>query len=328
MYQLFACRKLLLTTFSFFILFGKLFGSCDCECKVTNAAFELYVEGEPYVVTKMGGGLTNQNYKVSSPTASYFFRCGDGSNELLGASLDREWQATSEASRLGLAPSVVFYSFKDRLLATSFIDKQGRKVDAHDIVTMGRLAQILSVLHKSDICFSLDFCPFKMIDNYLQLVAELDIALPDIFSNIVMPRLALLKQVADVTLKKVPCHIDFHRGNVLDDGQNLWVIDWEYAGMADPFFDLASFASLEHFSDVEMIQLLAFYLPNGVSNIEFNYLRKMRVVADAYWSLWFYLQSQLSSLNFPFRKYGDLYLKNCLIRCISNVEEINNHGAK
>lgn len=267
-------------------------------------------------ITRLGGGQTNDNYKVSSGSLSYFFRCSNiGVDDILGNSLHREWQVSTLLSAQGIAPKVIFYSPREGVLVTDFIESNGRKINLRDKEKLQKFCRMISFVHDLPVQFSTKFCPITTIRQYAENSLILKIKLPLSLLNSLLLHLEELEKFLSTTepiLK--PCHLDLHAGNVLDDGKKLWLIDWEYAAMGDPFFDLATAASVENFSDLEMHELLDDYLSRNSTAEEWKYFYCMRILADMRWGLWSYIQEELSTLNDPFEAQGKAYIQNAVDR--------------
>ena len=101
---------------------------------------------------------------------------------------------------------------------------------------------------------------------------------------------------------QVPCHNDLLNANFLDDGE-LRVVDWEYAGMGDRFFDLANLSVNHDFGIDEDALLLAAYFGAEVRG-HLAALRLMRVMSDFREAMWGVLQSGISELDFDFTGYA------------------------
>lgn len=160
-----------------------------------------------------------------------------------------------------------------------------------------------------------EFCPFACIDHYLVQAQKKGSILPTEMYTDIIPHLTSLKKKAIQFPKKVvPCHLDLHQGNTLYDDKGLFITDWKYTAMADPFFDLAIFASERHMQDEEMEQLLKVYLEKTPSSDEYIHLFVMRILADIRWSLWCYLQVSTTSVNEPYRVEAAPYMMSTLER--------------
>jgi thiamine kinase-like enzyme len=100
-----------------------------------------------------------------------------------------------------------------------------------------------------------------------------------------------------------PCHNDLLNANFIDDGQRIRIVDWEYAGMGDPFFDLGNFSINHELAPEEDTILLAAYegavRPDRAARLEL-----MRVMSDFREAMWGVLQQGISSLDVDFRAYA------------------------
>ncbi len=272
-------------------------------------------EGSIYI-ERLSGGLTNYNYKVSLGASSYFFRCTNQNSDILGSSLDREWQITNKISEEKIAPQIVLYLAEDGVIVTNFIEAIGGKVDLRDKESLQKFCHLISSVHNLNLEFPTQFCPFETIRNYTENALELGLVLPFFLENSILPWIDFLRKSQFLTMKveKKPAHLDLWSGNILDDGKQLWLIDWEYSAMGDPFFDLATLTSVENFSDDEMYEFLQCYLARDPNKEEFNHFYSMRILADIRWALWAYIQTKLSTLDEPFEDMGNEYFRHALKR--------------
>jgi thiamine kinase-like enzyme len=101
------------------------------------------------------------------------------------------------------------------------------------------------------------------------------------------------------------CHNDLLNANFLiDDNDKLYVLDWEYAGMGDPFFDLANFSANHEFGDEQDRVLLQAYF-GEVTRQNDAHLKLMRSMSDAREAMWSMVQIGVSKLDFDFHEYAD-----------------------
>ncbi len=107
----------------------------------------------------------------------------------------------------------------------------------------------------------------------------------------------------------VLCHNDLLAANFLDDGQDLWLVDWEYAGMGHPMFDLANLATNGGFSEDEEADLLRYYQgEDSVSPrdlMELRILRRISLLREVLWAL---IQTVASDIEFDYQDYADRHL--------------------
>jgi len=291
----------------------------ECNPKILSVAQHLRnLDVEDICIEKLKGGLTNDNYKVRIGSRSYFFRLSFGLDAILGNSLEREWQITTLVSKAFIAPEVIFYSRVDGVLVTEFIESNLEKIDLHNPQVMQKMAKSLSFLHSLKVNFPTDYDPFTNIEEYVVKAGELGVELPFEFSDSVIPQIKSYQNDVTADFVKVPAHLDLHAGNLLKQGAKYWLIDWEYAAMADPFFDLATLASAENYSDLEMIVFLEYYLERKSTTLENKYFYKMRILADIRWALWSYIQAKVSPVDEGFHEMGNIFFEKSLKRIITS----------
>jgi thiamine kinase-like enzyme len=148
------------------------------------------------------------------------------------------------------------------------------------------------------------FSPFQVVDEYARLARESNVRFPYDFDRL------------HVQLDQIPprpgseaclCHNDLLNANFLDDGR-LRILDWEYAGMGDAFFDLANFSRHHDFHETQDVLLLRAYFGQATPG-RLARLRLMRVASDMREAMWGLLQSGISRLDFDFRDYADKHFQ-------------------
>lgn len=260
---------------------------------------------------KIEGGLTNENFKVTLPNGTYFVRKSGGQNRYLDITLEGEQECAIIAAAHGLAPKMIATSFDAKIMVTEFIDS--KPVDLRDLETMRRFCELSRTLHQLKVKFFKTRSPFQIVETYLMNAMELKVSLPPILFREVLPK--LYKKKWEIK-KFVPCHLDLHKGNLVDDGNRLWMIDWEYAAMSDPLFDLATASAADFFSDEEMDVLLRTYLQREPLKQETEDFFFFRVLTDVRWALWAYIQDKISSFTYPFIAHGDRFLSDAVTRIL------------
>lgn len=253
--------------------------------------------------TQIDGGASNHNYLLRTHNRDFFLRIGEqGENQL-----ENEFICTQIAAAHQIAPEVVLYRPKRQLMITRFIPNHSL-VDLRDKRCLVRTVATIRNLHQIEDPFPKAQPPTTLIQELLQNTPN---AHP-IIEHKIMPAIATQKALYN-SETVVPCHLDLHRGNCIDDGLRVRLIDWEYAAMSDPLFDLATLAATEEMDDKEMWELLQIYKPHATEN-DWKHLYNMRVLADLRWALWSYNQLDHSSLNSPYKKWAEQFLESCLSR--------------
>jgi thiamine kinase-like enzyme len=261
-------------------------------------------------VVPLSGGITNRNYRVFTDAGSVVLRLGGEHTELLGIDRDCEHSCSSAAAACGVGARVIAYLPHVPALVTEFLPgKVGEPEDARHPDTLRRMVAALRCYHDGPPGAG-RFSPFATVRQYYSLAREHDVQFPPEMSV----ALALLESV-EATLGSgdplCPCHNDLLPANFIDDGETVRIIDWEYAGMGDRFFDLGNLAVNHGFDEELEEQLLALYF-GAVRPEHVLRLRLMRVASDLRESLWGYLQSAISTLDFDFLTYGRSHLDRSL----------------
>lgn len=189
----------------------------------------------------LSGGLTNTSYVVTVDDDPFVVRIAGGNTPVLGIDRRREAAAVHNASAAGICPEAVAFLLPEGHTVTRYLpEAQPISLDeARSDTYLRRMAERLRQIHDLP---SIDgeFDPYADIERWLALAATRGVARSRRLD-------ALLRRVERVRLDRmlaldasVLCHNDSYYLNVLDDGETLWVIDWEYAGMGDPMYDLAA----------------------------------------------------------------------------------------
>lgn len=267
--------------------------------------------GRELVVKQLGGGLTNRNYRVDVGEESYVLRIAGADSHLLGIDRAREIAAARTAAAAGIGPEVIASLPEHHLLVTRFV--RGRPIAVEDVrqpAMMRRVAQTLRRYHDFPVPADLArFCPFAAIRGYHAEARKRGVAMPADVDR----ACALLDGIEREVRTGEPsclCHNDLLLGNFIDDGINLRVIDWEYAGQGDRYFDLGNFAAHNQLAADEEPLLLECYFAAPRSD-HLRRLRLMRLASDLRESTWGYLQAAISRLYNPqyYLDYGRKFLE-------------------
>jgi len=206
--------------------------------------------------------LTNRNYKLSLDGESYVLRIAGAGTEHY---IDRAAEARNAglAASIGIAPELLHLDPQSGLMLTRFIDG-GTPLQAADLRRPGPLrdaAALLKQLHGSGLAFAGRMELFPKLDQYIALAARA--GWPAGLDLTAMRRGA---EPAHVALERsaapfVPSHVDPVAHNFVRarDGA-LYLIDWEYAAMAEPLWDLAAVAiEAELEAALEEVLLAAYF---------------------------------------------------------------------
>ena len=265
-----------------------------------SAAVSRLWPGGSATIQELGGGITNRNFKVVVDGSAYVLRMGGAKTSLLGIDRAVEHAAGVRAFELGVGPEVVAFVPEEGWLVCRFID--GREMSPAEMrrpSTLARVTSALRTLHDSAPIPG-RFDAWAVVDGYHATAEAHGVEIPAEFT----PLRAVAGRIRSARgpQPSVPCHNDLLNANFLDDG-SVRIVDWEYAGMGDRFFDLANFSVNHEFSVEDDRALLRAYF--GVAReVDLASVRMMRFMSDFREAMWGVLQSGISDLDFDFKGYA------------------------
>src|SRR5215210_7125377 len=200
--------------------------------------------GLDVVLRPLSGGITNRNFLVEAADTEtrWVIRLAGNDTHLLGISREVEHAATVAAAGVGVGPEVTAFIRPEGYLVTRFIVGSPVSDDAlHDPATLVRIADSLRRIHDGPAIPGL-FVPFRIVEAYRALAAARGVAIPPAYdmAQPIARRIELAFLANPIEMR--PCHNDLLNANFIDDHERIRIVDWEYAGMGDPFFDLGNFA--------------------------------------------------------------------------------------
>jgi len=257
--------------------------------------------GAIVALEELRGGITNLNYKASGPDGTYVLRLFGQHAELLAIDRVNEEAATSTAAKLGIGAELITSAPDEGYLVTRFLPgQQVTPQQMHSPEMLTRVAETLRTLHQGPaIPGTID--PFAAVDFYRQNAMARGVDPGDNYSW-ARPIAEQIKRTVDFTII-APCHGDLLTANFIDLDGRLHLVDWEYAGMSDPRFDLANFSVNHGFSAEEDQELVRLYYgaPDARAAAAVRLLRFMSAFREAMWSV---LQQAISELDFDFGQYA------------------------
>ncbi len=249
------------------------------------------------------GGITNRNFRMTWGGRECVVRLPGKETALLGIDRATERDATRHAA--GIAPDVIAFDPRRECLVTSFIG--GRPVEAAELrgPLLEEVAAALRTIHGGP-RVAYGFSPWQRVARYRATAVRRQMALPPGFDEV--SAAAARISAALGPRPSSPCHNDLLTANFMHDGQRLRILDWEYAGQGDPFFDLANLASNNGFDEADEERLLAAYLGAPARADQLAVLRLMRLMAAFWEAMWAVVQSAVSELEFDFAAYAAEHL--------------------
>lgn len=258
--------------------------------------------GEQAQVGVLGGGITNHNFKVVVADGAYVLRVAGRDTTLLGIDRSVEHEASLAAAAVGIGPDVVAFYEPDGYLVTRFIEGSIVPVERmREAESIDRVAKALRTVHRGP-SLPARFIAFRVVEDYRTTAFSHGAEVP--------PGYAWARQIARRVERargafpERPCHNDLLNANFIDDGERIRIVDWEYAGMGDVFFDLANFSINHGLDQIDRQALLSSYFGTVRAEDE-RALELMLFMSDFREAMWAVVQGAVSKLAFDFGAYAE-----------------------
>jgi thiamine kinase-like enzyme len=256
--------------------------------------------GRELALEPLGGGITNHNFKVTAHGEAFVLRIGGKDTALLGIAREAEHAASLAAAELGVGPEVIAFVEPEGYLVTRFVEGVPIPVEEMRLPERTRLvAGTLRRVHDGP-PFPAHFNSFRVVEAFLATATARGLSPPPEYG----PAKATADEIerARRSQQPVPCHNDLLNANFIAVEEGVRIVDWEYAGMGDRFFDLANFSINHELGDAENEQLLVAYF-GELNPADLAALRLMRFMSDFREAMWGVVQQVISELDFDFVGY-------------------------
>ncbi len=253
----------------------------------------------PRTVEELPGGLTNRNYKVTTPDGIFVARVSSAGGDLLAIDRDHEYRNSVTAAAAGVGAPVIEYSPEAGVLVIGYI--QGRTLTNADVAAPGnvtRIAQACRQLHSGG-RFGNDFNMFDIQARYLSVARSRGFRVPAGYDDLMTQFQAARAALAVRDEGTVPCNNDLLAANFIDDGDRIHLIDYEYAGNNDPCFELGNIWGECHLSLEGLAELVTAYYGRTLRS-KIARARLLGLAGKYGWTLWGAIQSAASPIDFDF----------------------------
>lgn len=198
------------------------------------------LEGEP---AALAGGITNRNYRVRFAGEDVVVRLPGKDTELLEIDRAAERAAGELAARAGVGPEVLALLEEPPCLVTAFV--AGEAMTAAELREPAALEEVAAALRRLHGCgetMPSAFSSFRIVATYAARIAERGGSVPVHYEWAAAQALRIEASLRGPEHEPVPCHNDLLAANFIRSPRGIRIVDWEYAGMGDRYFDLGNFA--------------------------------------------------------------------------------------
>jgi thiamine kinase-like enzyme len=261
-------------------------------------------------VAPLAGGITNLNYRVEVDGETFVARISSTEARQLGVKRRREHAATVSAWRAGVAPEVVYWSEKRGILVTRFVP--GVALEVERPLEPERVRRIVAAmrLYHAGRPYVGSTSPFVTVRAWTAAARRRGGALPPDIDALIAALRPIRRSLIARPVLAVPCHNDLWGPNLIDDGERVTVLDWEYAGMGDPYYDLASLA-IHHSDGEDWDRSLLRAYAGTATDAGLARIALYRVAAELRESLWYIVALALPTATPSFVELAERHADRC-----------------
>ncbi len=259
----------------------------------------------PVTPEPLTGGITNVNFVVGDGGQRYFVRIGEDI-PIHGVLRFNELAAARAAELAGVSPALIYS--EPGVMVTRFIE--GRTYEAADLRVAERLGAVVELIKRVHYVMPkhlrgpvLMFWVFHVIRDYAATLRDDRSPRVPMLNELLARAEALERAVGAIDL--VFGHNDLLPGNFIDDGERLWLVDWDYAGFNSPLFDLANLAANNDYPPEMERELLGLYFGSAPDAGLLRRYAAIKCASALRETLWSMVQEMHSTLDFDYPAYTD-----------------------
>jgi thiamine kinase-like enzyme len=255
------------------------------------------------VATPLGGGITNVNYVVTDGDKKYVVRLGENIPKHHVMRFN-ELAASRAAHAAGLSPAVIYT--EPGITVLQYIECE--TYSPEDVRKPGNLEKILPLIRTCHMEVpkylrgpALIFWVFHVIRDYAASLKDAGSEYQNLLPELVKIGNTLEANAGPFDM--VYGHNDLLAANLLDDGDRLWLIDWDYAGFNSPLFDLGGLASNNELNESQEIWLLENYFETSIRSELLHRYTAMKCASLLREAMWSMVSEISSDIDFDYATY-------------------------
>jgi thiamine kinase-like enzyme len=271
-------------------------------------------------ISELSGGITNKLYRVKSEKGDLSVRIYGDKTELF-INRDFEAHALSEMAKIGVSSRLVKYMPEWGVTVVDFIDNSIvlKNDNFLDPALHPKIVAPIRKIHDSGVVLKKTFNPLVEVEKMSSILAGLKADYPEFDIAGTIRRLEILDSIIKLPpAEYVACHNDLLADNfiLIKEGfehlydSPMYIIDWEYAGMAPKHYDIADmFQEILVPRETEKAIVKAYCEP-GEFDQTLYYIDLFKPFPDIFWFLWSLIQQNISKIEFDFYNYGKVKYEN------------------
>jgi thiamine kinase-like enzyme len=271
-------------------------------------------------ITQLKGGITNKLYRIRSEKGDYTVRIYGDKTDLF-IDRDSEAHAIREMSKIGVCSPIVKYLPERGVTIVEFIDDAIFLNNEHflDKSLYPKIVEAIKKIHTSGVTLKQIFNPMVKVKEMFSILTGLKAEYPEFDITGTVDRLSKLDQIINIAEDEyTACHNDLLADNFLLIEEEalprydspMYIIDWEYAGMAPLYYDIADM--LQEIlvpRDAEKAIVEAYCDGQDFDQVLY-YIDLFKPFPDIYWFLWSMIQLNVSTIDFDYYDYGKVKYEN------------------
>jgi thiamine kinase-like enzyme len=210
-----------------------------------------------------------------------------------------------QADKVGVGPAVAYQIDPEGALVIDFVEGQVMHPDtiSGHPDRLKQVVETVKVFHDGAV-FGHKIKLFDMLRKYTKIARDIDAPMPPELESLLLAMEDIETATARNPVPDVACHNDLLSENfIVDADGKMWIIDWEYGGMTDPFFDLGDFV-MEHPFTREEERLIAATYCGGMDERLFGRMMLYKSVSGVWWGVWAMIQHTVSKIDFDYMEWG------------------------
>jgi len=267
--------------------------------------------GHEPTITPIEAGRTNRNYRVEVGSATFFLRLSHEDTALLGIDRVAEYEAALAAAASGVGPEVVAHLPEHGCLVTAWVAGEPlAEGDMEQESVLADVARVVSTIHAGP-ALPATFDAFRIVEAYRRVSVERGVPIPEAYGPAHAHAERIEAAFARAPVPARPCHNDLLSDNFLRGTDGFWLVDYEYSGMGDPFFDLGNLSINNGLSEASQATLLRLMFGEPTQAHRAR-LQLMRIMSDYREAMWGVIQQGLSTLDIDYVAYADRHFERLL----------------
>ena len=273
-------------------------------------------------IIQLSGGITNKLFRIQSEKGDYTVRIYGDKTDLF-INRDCEAHTIQEMARVGVASNMIKYMPEIGVTIVEFIGDSIVLTNEHfqDPSFHSKIVAPIRKIHASGVRLKQIFNPLVEVMKMSAILKRLDAQYEEFDISGTIQRLIKLSSIINLPESEyTPCHNDLLADNFIlinDDARDryaepMYIIDWEYAGMAPKYYDMA-----DMFQEILVPResekgIVAEYCAGDNYDRTLFLIDLFKPFPDIYWFLWSLIQLNISKIEFDYYNYGKVKYENAV----------------